>query len=329
MRRSGAKMSKGRVAPWLATLVTGVLSLFLPVEMPGEARAFDATATTTSTIQSSVGFVQAWIGDRGPYWFLVDTGANRSALDSAVASSLGLSVASNESVEGSTGNVGTQKTVVALLRVGSLSIRDLAPTVYDLSGSLAPDHEHIAGILGFDALGGHAIFWDLAHRQVSIGSSARSRASLLGASIVPFELDNEIPAVRARIDGLACRLRLDTGASIGDGPLTFVNITQNFYDRLRTRDPATRPITYFGAQGVGGKLKIAVIAAHKVAIGPIQMDRPRLIVQPPVGYFARPDAVGFLGGYSLNHWGGFIVDYRKRQLILLKMPYDLPHHQPR
>jgi len=281
------------------------------------AGAAPQAAAGKSRIVNSVGFVMGNIGGKGPYWFLIDTGANRSALDSKVARDLGLLTAGSSSVEGSAGRVAVEHALVPRLQIGSARVRDLRPTVYDLSGSLAPQGTNVAGILGIDALGRNAVMWDNVHKRVMIGPTAAKLASLRGAAIVPFVLDNHIPRVTARIDGMQVSLRIDTGAAIGDGPTTFVNVTQAAYDQLRARDPSLMPYTHLTATGVGGEIRIPVVKAHALTLGRATVTEPHLIVQQPVGYFGRPDAMGFLGGYSFKRWRGFIVDYVNHRLILL------------
>jgi hypothetical protein len=46
-----------------------------------------SAAQPLSTVRNSVGFIQGTINGEGPYWFLIDSGANRSALDDDECSS--------------------------------------------------------------------------------------------------------------------------------------------------------------------------------------------------------------------------------------------------
>lgn len=287
------------------------------ISLPSVAPAKSTVPVQRSTIIDSVGFVRGTIGGKGPYWFLIDTGASRSAFDSEVAKALNLPVTGASSVEGTGGTVTVKQTRIPQLRIGAVTVRALEPTVYDLAGSLAPPGSHIAGILGVDALRRSAILWDRALGRVTIAPAVSALASLRGASSVPFQLDNGIPRIEAEIDGVPVLLRLDTGASIADGPATFVNVTQAFYDRLHAAEPDLRPYTSFTASGTGGAIEIPVVKAHRLKIGEAVVNEPRLIVQKPVGYFGRADAVGFLGGYAFNQWRGFVVDYPGRRLILL------------
>ena len=281
-----------------------------------------APALAQSTIRDSVGFVAGTIEGKGPYWFLVDSGANRSALDSAVARSLGLTVGGKTSVEGSAGTVEVEETSVPSLRAGGLDVRDLRPTVQDLSGSLAPEGEKIAGILGFDALRDYAVLFDPGKKRVELARRAEGLGSLEGATIVPFELDNQIPRIEVLIEGVPAKLRIDTGAAIGDGPNAFVNVTDRLYRQLLERDPGLTPYAHFSAFGTGGEIKVAVVKARRLSIGGAELPEPRLIVQPAAGYFAREDAVGFLGGYAFKAWDRFILDYPNQRLILLRNRSD-------
>lgn len=271
----------------------------------------------TSTIRNSVGFVRGTIDGKGPYWFLVDTGANRSAIDDDVAQALHLIVPGTDKVEGSAGVVEVRRARVKHLQAAGLDARGINATVSDLSGSLAPEGAQIAGIIGFDAMRNAAMLYDRRHRRIAFAAKPATLASLQGAAIIFFTLDNDIPLLNAEVNGQPVRLRLDTGASIGDGPNIFVNVTEAFYERLRAADPGLRPYTYFTAMGTGGEIRIPVVKARLLKLSRAEVPEPRLIIQPSVGYFAGPDAVGFLGAYALAQWPGFIVDYPRRRIILL------------
>ena len=279
-------------------------------------------ASAQSTIRDSVGFVSGTIEGKGPYWILVDSGANRSALDSKVARSLGLPIGGETRVEGTAGTVKVQETSIGHLRAGGLDVRGLEPTVQDLSGSLAPEGQSIAAILGFEALRDYAVLFDSRQKRVEIARRAEDLASLEGATILPFELDNDIPRVEVMIEGVPAKFRIDTGAAIGDGPNAFVNITDRLYRHLLERDAGLTPYTHFSASGTGGEIKVAVVKGKRVAIGGAELSQPRYIVQPATGYFARDDAVGFLGGYAFKGWAGFILDYPRKRLILLRSRSD-------
>ncbi len=275
-------------------------------------------AEPRTVFENYVAFAEGRIGGEGPYWFLIDTGASRSALDEGLAKELGLELGEATHVQGSAGEIEARAAKLPLLTLGGIEARDLEPTLYDLSGFVAPAGPRFAGILGYDVMMDHAVLFDLPNGRLAFAPCAESFGDLAEAVIVPFALDNNIPRVRAAIDGHPVDLRLDTGASIGPGPTTYVNVTQAFYDRLRAADPELEPYTHFTATGAGGEIRIPVVKAERLELGGLVISEPHLIVQPPAGYFANPDAVGFLGSYALQGRSKFVVDYPGRRLILFR-----------
>ena len=106
-------------------LISLVLSL-LAADPACEA-AFE-TLRTTNVVESGysahVGFVRARIGADGePVWLLLDTGANRSALDAGFARRAGLPVLAGSRVEGTAGVIEAGGTRVEDLRLGDLRPR--------------------------------------------------------------------------------------------------------------------------------------------------------------------------------------------------------------
>ena len=51
-------------------------------------------------------------------------------------------------------------------------------------------------------------------------------------------------------------------------------------------------------------------------IGPLHFDNPRVVVQPQLGYFARPDAVGFIALNLFEPGGWLTFDYPNGRLYL-------------
>ena len=307
-----AAISLPVMRPW-------AIALFLITCLGTASPAAPAPASQDSAethLRDSVAFIRGHIGSSGPYWFLIDTGASRSALDSSVARSLALEAGASTRVEGSAGSVDAETVRLPELRLaGNVVARGLEPTVYDLGGSLAPQGAAIAGIIGFDLLKDVALIIEPRTGFVALASDPQPFLRE-GGQIVPFTLDNGIPRVRALINDAAVDLRLDTGASIGPGPTLFVNVTQAFFEQLRSAEPSLQPYTHFTASGTGGEIRLPVVRARSLRLGELNLGEPHLIVQPPTGYFSRPDAVGFLGTYSLQGSSRFIVDYPRRRLIL-------------
>ena len=70
------------------------------------------------------------------------------------------------------------------------------------------------------------------------------------------------------------------------------------------------------ANGIGGEVKLQVARITSFDIGPLHFDNPSVVVQPPVGYFASGDAVGFIA-LNLFEPGGWVTfDYPNGRLYL-------------
>lgn len=263
-----------------------------------------------------VAFVKADAGDGTPRWFLVDTGANRSALDAGVARTLGLPDAGATTVEGTAGVVEVASTTVPRFTLGPVTAR-LSPTVSDLSGLAGPGGEPVAGILGSDLFGERVLTFDFERGRLALAPAgeAAATAAACGRS-APMRDDNGIPRLTGELDGRPVELRYDSGAGLFDDPHLWINLSQPQHAAvLDGRDPG-EPLQVLGGSGTGGSVRLPVYAAERFRLGGVEWAEPRLIVQPPQGYFARPEAVGFLGNAAFRPFGLVVVDYPGGRLIV-------------
>lgn len=100
------------------------------------------------------------------------------------------------------------------------------------------------------------------------------------------------------VDGTEVDLRIDTGANLAPSEESYVNLTQ---DQASRAGLSGAPQMVFGATGTGGaQLELPVFALRELRLAERALQRPFAIVQPRVGYFARADAVGFLGNSVLE-----------------------------
>lgn len=265
-----------------------------------------------------VGFVRARLGPEGePVWLLLDTGANRSALDAGFAERSGLPQLAGSRVEGTAGVIEAGGTRVENLRLGGLALPVIEPTTSDLSGLQGPGGEPAVGILGSDALAGLVVTLDFTGGGIAIAppSEASARAAACGRAIATRD-DNGILRLDAVIDGEAVPLRYDSGAGLFEDPHVWINLSQPQWTRVRGGRPETAPIATLGGSGTGGQVSLPVHAGGRLEICPLAWDEPRLIIQPAQGYFARPEAVGFVGNALFWSQGMVTIDYPGHRLIL-------------
>lgn len=257
-------------------------------------------------------FVEAHAGD-SPRLFLLDTGASATAIDAGSARELGLATGAPVDVEGTDGVIQVSSARLPALSLGRFTVRDLAVTVQDLSGSLCPPEKRLDGILGSDFLAGFALRLDFAAARLTLHEGPLEPRP--GA--LPLVLENRIPRFRARLDDLEVELRIDTGASLFETRDVYVNVPERVWNELCRADPALAPERHFRGTGASGTaVELPVARLHALAAGEVTVERPFVIVQPRAGYFARPDAVGFVGNNFLEKLGTVTIDYPGRRLVL-------------
>jgi hypothetical protein len=289
------------------------LACCLPVTCTGQDGARGAVPALEFVYHQRVVFVRARVGEESGLLFLLDTGASASAVHAATAERLELPMGAPTRVEGSAGVIEVDTVLVDELALGEHVVRGITATVQDLGGSLAPPGERIDGILGYDFLGAFALELDFAAKRLRLLDAPLGE--LPGA--LPFELDNGIPRLVARLDGrVSADLRLDTGASLFESEDVYVNVTERVWEELRRLDPSLAPSQYFTGTGTGGEVRLPVARIGSLSVGERTLTRPWVIVQPAQGYFARPEAVGFVGNNFLEKFGCVTIDYPGRRLAL-------------
>ena len=242
-----------------------------------------------------------------PLLALLDTGANASAVDPA--RSQGLAVLETVEVVGTTGTLQAELVALAGLRLGGHALPELRATRRELGGLLAPEGARVDMILGSDAFAGLAVTIDFAAQTLGLAPSPEPAPDAEERG-VPMRLDQGIPAIPATLGGIETWLRLDTGASLFASPDVHVNVPPLLWDELRSRHPDLVPIRHLtGAGADGSSVQLPVVPLADAVVGPRPLARVLLVVQPAQGYFARPDAKGFVGNNFLEKLGRVTLDY--------------------
>ncbi len=233
-------------------------------------------------------FVEAAVGEDAPRRFIFDTGASASTLSTEYAQAQGLPLAAGDEVTGTAGSVATQ-TTAATLHVPGLEDVSIEWVVYGF-GSYDPT---CVGIVGYQLLRLRPFAISYADRTVTWDAPA--------PDVVPIAmtLDGGIPRIAGELEGVALDFRIDTGATLAPTPDFYLNLAPSQAQALGLAD--RKPVKVFQATGTGGTpLQLPVFEVHDLRLGPVHVARAFAIVQPEVGYFARPEAVGFLGNSVLD-----------------------------
>jgi hypothetical protein len=178
-----------------------------------------------------------YINDLGPFRLVLDSGANHTGINAAVAQALGLTPDESRQMllRGVTGSA-----TVATVRVNSILIGDLAlgpsqlPLLTDPLGGAD-------GILGTEQMTGRRIQVDFRHDLIAITRSHNERAAP-GFRTIPFQLvRGNLLAVDASIGGVRTLAIIDTG-----GEATIANLALRQALERRASRLDTHPDTVMG-----------------------------------------------------------------------------------
>ncbi len=283
---------------------------------PGELAAAEPLyAAPTRADRSGRIHAAVKINDLGPYRFILDTGANTSALSPAIAEELGLHGAANTQimVHGVTGSATLPAVRVESLQAGAVRIS--ATNLPVLPG---PVFGGADGILGINALQKTRIDVDFENDRVSITQST-GRKPLPGYLVVPATLQKGgLLLVKGKVGKVPVSVIIDTGAerTLGNMALRTALIESARYDQ-------EIDVTVLGATDDVSAGKY--FRAPKISLGEADLvDLPvtfgDLHVFEVWGLAETPALL--IGMDLLGMLRKFIVDYRRREFQLRS--YDMP-----
>jgi hypothetical protein len=156
--------------------------------------------------------VEVFINGQGPFNFVVDTGADRSALSTTLAARLGLEPA-HVMLHGVGGSALTPTAKVALMVAGDSRMKDSELPV------LPPERLGVDGLLGVDMLRTATSSWTSAeaaggpsqHRPVGAFPGVREVSVLADARF------GRLAVANARVSGVRCVAFIDSGSGASMG----------------------------------------------------------------------------------------------------------------
>ena len=196
-----------------AATLTGLLGASITwasAAKPGAVPAEPLYALPTRLDRIGRVLAPVMINDRGPFRFIVDTGASRSALSPRLAHLLGLEPAPGDMLmlRGVTGSSAVASVRVASLRAGDVVMSDLQLPL--VTPAVVADAE---GFLGVDGFAGKRLLVDFISDKITIAKST-GRAPSSRFTIVPLQFRfGGLALADARIRGVKVKAVIDTGAS--------------------------------------------------------------------------------------------------------------------
>lgn len=150
------------------------------------------------------------LGGKGPYRFLVDTGADRTAVSTAIAAELGLTDGPMATLHSITGSSPVRTANIPSLELSPDRARSVEAPLLE-AVNMGAD-----GILGVDSLRSQRVMFDFRSRVISIVPSAkRQERDEDGTIVVRGNLKRgHLIVTSATINGLPMTVILDTGSEI-------------------------------------------------------------------------------------------------------------------
>jgi gag-polyprotein putative aspartyl protease len=174
--------------------------------------------------------ISIMINGSGPYEFMVDTGAQITVVDPALARELKLEFKGSLNIVTVASHVDAPLVSAAVVEIGPVSVHDIRMAVEDL-GSIQAEYPGLRGILGNNFLSRFDLLIDNGHRMLCFDDSGRMQQSLRGEHVPVLSGTGSNPksgsseailvSVHLPDDGKqGSVLRLDSGSNV---PLLYVD----------------------------------------------------------------------------------------------------------
>jgi predicted aspartyl protease len=199
----------------------GGLLLSAANEPVADARATASPATTSGhdeallfaspTTRDHIGrvIVPVMINGRGPFRFIVDTGANHSTISPGLVQTLGLqpSEAASVVLDGITGSAQVTFVKVDRLQAGEMTIEGTALPV--VSADVMSGADGILGAAGFTT---KSLMVDFQHNRVAIARSVATGVRAEAMKVKGVRLMHGLITLEARVGGVRVQAVIDTGS---------------------------------------------------------------------------------------------------------------------
>lgn len=250
-------------------------------------------------------FIDVEVNHRGPFRFLVDSGADRSVVGAAVAARLALPPSKPVTLQGMAGSSRVDTVAVASLRLGPSTITDLVVP------ALPERYLGAEGLLGIDALAEQRLMLDFEAKKVTVQDSRRPEPLPHADEIVVTarRRNGQLILTQASVGGARIYAVIDTGAELTMGNSALAARV------FRRRPPPSQPVTLISVTGQTIVANLAVLP--RVKIGGIFLENVTVafVDAPPFRLFGLDKQPAMLLGTDLLEvFRRVSLDFRARKV---------------
>lgn len=248
--------------------------------------------------------VEVKINGAGPYEFVVDSGADSSAIGSALAGKLALPATDRALLHSVTGSSFVDRVVIDELQLGPTVTTGLEVPILD-ERAMGGD-----GMVGLDALVNQRLMIDLEERTITVDDKVDLGEIRDGVIVVTGRLRRgqliltQVTAGRQKVEAV-----VDTGSEVTIGNLALRD------KLLRKRKKAFATIKVFGVTGQEIEIEFAVIPTLK--LGPITLQNVPIAFAdiPPFAVFGLEKKPALLLGMDLmESFRRVSLDFKDRKV---------------
>ncbi|MEO6534664.1 MAG: aspartyl protease family protein [Sphingomicrobium sp.] len=247
--------------------------------------------------------VDVLVNGRGPYQFVVDSGADTSAVGLQIARRLELPLGSPAILNGMTSRDLVDRVKVAELSFGHSAIRDLelpALRELDLGGD---------GLLGIDALIRQRLLLDFEKKIIRVEDATKAYKPEPGEIVIVARRQHgQLILTKVRAASIPIDAVIDTGTEITIGNMALRN------KLIRNNRKSFITVETIGVTGKSARLEIARVG--QLDLGPVTLrDVPMAFADvPPFKLFGLLDEPAILLGTDvLEHFRKVSLDFRDRK----------------
>lgn len=290
-----------------AILAAGAASL-----LPSRAQTVPGSAPTqlaTGGSGANLLTIAVEINGKGPFHFVVDTGADRTVIADDVARQLGLAAGNPVMVEGVVRTVRADTARIQKAAVGAIVRENIETPVLPRAQLLAD------GYLGLDIIDGYRVTLDFKNRSLLLSDP---RPAQLINWAPPTEIPIRLVGSRGRlrsvncvVDGVRATAFIDTGAEISVGNM-------QLFSALQERDQTYNKNDVIPLTGVtGGVVEGRVTTVELVKLGGLSFEDSRIAVADLQIFqlWELADRPALLIGMNwLRQFSKVSVDYGRKEL---------------
>jgi predicted aspartyl protease len=221
--------------------------------------------------------VQATVNGHGPFWMLLDTGADPSIVELGTAKNIGLKIAARgqQGSGGGTGDNLAYETSLPLVQIGGLTASNVDALAMELSKLSSALGRPISGVLGYSLLKTRIVQIDYPNRRVRFYTRAPSCAGAAPShsprcTTLSFRYRDDILASGVTVDGKPVTTNVDTGSNSN------FQLTPAAVDKLGLSEDVVRAHAS-SSVGFNGDLRNREGTVRNVKVGTISVNDPTVV----------------------------------------------------